>query len=125
MASRRILVVDDEENVGRSLRMVLEREGYQVNAVRSAAEMGAFPDRSRIDLFLLDLRLPDANAIDLLRELYAGEVTAPVIMISGHATIAHAVEATRAGAFDFLEKPLGRDRVLVAVRNALEQGILK
>jgi two-component system nitrogen regulation response regulator NtrX len=125
MASRRILVVDDEENIGRSLRMILEREGYQVNALNSAAEMRAFPERARIDLFLMDVRLPDASGIDLLRELQAGEITAPVIMISGHATIADAVEATRAGAFDFLEKPLGRDRVMVAVKNALEQGSLK
>ena len=125
MPSRRILVVDDEENIGRSLRMILEREGYQVNAVGSAAEMRAFPDRTRIDLFLMDVRLPDAGGIDLLRELQAAEITAPVIMISGHATIADAVEATRAGAFDFLEKPLGRDRVMVAVKNALEQGSLR
>src|SRR5271167_4854178 len=125
MPTRRILVVDDEENIGRSLRMILEREGYQVNAVRSAAEMRAFPERARMDLYLFDVRLPDASGIDLLRELQAAEVTAPVIMISGHATIADAVEATRAGAFDFLEKPLGRDRVLVAVKNALDQGTLK
>ncbi|HVV46267.1 MAG TPA: sigma-54 dependent transcriptional regulator [Bryobacteraceae bacterium] len=125
MPLRRILVVDDEENIGRSLRMILEREGYQVNAVRSAAEMRAFPERTRMDLYLFDVRLPDASGIDLLRELQAAEITAPVIMISGHATISDAVEATRAGAFDFLEKPLGRDRVLVAVKNALDQGTLK
>src|SRR6266481_5001222 len=125
MALRRILVVDDEENIGRSLRMILEREGYQVNAVRTAAEFRAFPERVRVDLFLLDMRLPDGGGIDLLRELQTAEITAPVIMISGHATIADAVEATRAGAFDFLEKPLGRDRVMVAVRNALEQGTLR
>jgi two-component system nitrogen regulation response regulator NtrX len=125
MASRRILVVDDEENIGRSLRMILEREGYQVNAVRSGAELRSFPERARMDLFLLDVRLPDASGIDLLRELQAAEIPGPVIMISGHATIADAVEATRAGAFDFLEKPLGRDRVMVAVKNALEQGTLK
>jgi two-component system nitrogen regulation response regulator NtrX len=125
MASRRILVVDDEENIGRSLRMILEREGYQVNALKNAAELRAFPERARMDLFLLDVRLPDASGIDLLRELQAAEIPGPVIMISGHATIADAVEATRAGAFDFLEKPLGRDRVMVAVKNALEQGNLK
>jgi two-component system nitrogen regulation response regulator NtrX len=125
MPSRRILVVDDEENIGRSLRMILEREGYQVNTVRSASEMRAMPERARMDLYLLDVRLPDANGIDLLRELQAADVSAPVVMISGHATIADAVEATRAGAFDFLEKPLGRDRVMVAVKNALEQGNLK
>ena len=125
MPLRRILIVDDEENIGRSLRMILEREGYQVNAVRSGAEFRAFPERARIDLFLLDMRLPDASGIDLLRELQAAEITSPAVMISGHATIADAVEATRAGAFDFLEKPLGRDRVMVAVRNALEQGTLR
>src|SRR5579864_3855128 len=125
MASRRILVVDDEENIGRSLRMILEREGYQVNAVGSAAAMRAFPERARIDLFLMDVRLPDASGIDLLRELQASEITAPVIMISGHATIADAVEATRAGAFDFLEKPLSRDKVLLSVKNALEQASLR
>src|ERR1700691_2138301 len=125
MASRRILVIDDEENIGRSLRMILEREGYQVNAIGSAAALRTFPDRTRIDLFLMDVRLPDASGIDLLRELQANDITAPIIMISGHATIADAVEATRSGAFDFLEKPLGRDRVLVAVKNALDQGSLK
>src|SRR5579864_6985900 len=125
MASRRILVVDDEENIGRSLRMILEREGYQVNAVGSAAAMRAFPERARIDLFLMDVRLPDASGIDLLRELQASEITAPVIMISGHATIADAVEATRAGAFDFLEKPLSRDKVLLTLKNALEQVSLR
>src|SRR6202050_3744229 len=125
MASKRILVVDDEENIGRSLRMILEREGYQVNALKNAAELRSFPERARMDLFLLDVRLPDASGIDLLRELQAAEIPGPVIMISAHATIADAVEATRAGAFDFLEKPLGRDRVMVAVKNALEQGTLK
>src|SRR5580698_10936131 len=125
MPPRRILVIDDEENIGRSLRMILEREGYQVNALGSAAELRAFPERGRIDLFLMDVRLPDASGIDLLRELQANDITAPIVMISGHATIADAVEATRAGAFDFLEKPLGRDRVMVAVKNALEQGSLK
>src|SRR3954454_14457752 len=125
MPAKRILVVDDEENIGRSLRMILEREGYQVNSVHSAAEMRAFPDRTRIDLFLLDVRLPDASGIDLLRELQVNEITAPIIMISGHATIADAVEATRAGAFDFLEKPLGRDRVMLAVKNALEWAALQ
>ena len=125
MLSRRILVVDDEENIGRSLRMILERERYQVNAVHSAAALRSFPDKGRIDLFLMDVRLPDGNGVDLLRELQDSEITAPVVMISGHATIADAVAATRAGAFDFLEKPLGRDRVMVAVKNALDHGVLR
>src|SRR3984957_9436848 len=125
MPPRRILVIDDEENIGRSLRMILEREGYQVNALGSAAEVRAVPERGRIDLFLMDVRLPDASGIDLLRELQANDITAPIVMISGHATIADAVEATRAGAFDFLEKPLSREKVLLALKNALEQSNLR
>jgi len=121
----RILVVDDEENIGQSLRLILEREGYQVTVCRSAAEFRAHPHARRADLYLLDVRLPDGNGIDLLRFLRSGDSRAPAVMISGHGTIADAVEATRAGAWDFLEKPLSRDRLLLAVKNALEQSALR
>ena len=77
------------------------------------------------DAYLLDMKLPDGNGIDLLRAARQNGAAGPAVMISGHGTIADAVEATRAGAFDFLEKPLGRDRVLLAVKNALEQGSLR
>ncbi len=119
--AKRILIVDDEENIGRSLRLILEREGYGVTLCADAAGFRASIETARPDAFLLDVRLPDANGIDLLRELKQNDNPAPVIMISGHATIAEAVAATRAGAFDFLEKPLGRDRVLLALKNGLEQ----
>ena len=122
---KRVLIVDDEENIGRSLRMILEREGYAVNVFRTATDFRQYPEPQRIDAFLFDVRLPDGNGIDLLRALQQQEVRSPVIMISGHATIADAVEATRAGAFDFLEKPLSRDRVLVALKNALAQSSLR
>src|SRR6476659_6710390 len=125
MASKRILIVDDEENIGRSLRMILEREGYAVNVCRSVAEFRRHPDAGRADVYLLDMKLPDGSGIDLLRTVKQNGATAPAVMISGHGTIADAVEATRAGAFDFLEKPLSRDRVLLAVKNALEQGSLR
>jgi two-component system nitrogen regulation response regulator NtrX len=121
----RIVVLDDEENVGRSLRLVLEREGYAVTVCRSAAEFRAHPDALRADAFLLDIMLPDGNGIDLLRWLGQNDSHAPAVMISGHGTIADAVEATRAGAFDFLEKPLTRDRVLLALKNGLEQSALR
>lgn len=124
MLTRRVLVVDDEENIGRSLRMILEREGYAMNYFRSIADFRKFPDPQRIDVFLFDVRLPDGSGIDLLRSLQQQDVKSPIIMISGHATIADAVEATRAGAFDFLEKPLSRERVLVAIKNALSQAVL-
>ncbi len=120
--ANRILIVDDEENIGRSLRMILEREGYAVVLCHSAA---AFHIAPKADLYLLDVRLPDGNGIDLLRSLRQEGSSAPVIMISGHGTIADAVEATRAGAFDFLEKPLSRERVLLGVANALEQRSLR
>jgi two-component system nitrogen regulation response regulator NtrX len=125
MASKRILIVDDEENIGRSLRMILEREGYAVNVCKSVAEFTRHPDAGRADAYLLDMKLPDGSGIDLLKAVKQNGANAPAVMISGHGTIADAVEATRAGAFDFLEKPLSRDRVLLAVKNALEQGSLR
>ena len=121
----RIVVLDDEENVGRSLRLVLEREGYAVTVCRSASEFRAHPDVLRADAFLLDIMLPDANGIEVLRWLRQSDCLAPAVMISGHGTIADAVEATRAGAFDFLEKPLTRDRVLLALKNGVEQSALR
>ena len=120
---KRILVVDDEQNIGRSLKLILEREGYAVSTCCSVGEARAWS--YRVDAYLLDVRLPDGSGIDLLRELRQRDVVAPAIMISGHGTIADAVEATRAGAFDFLEKPLSRERVLVSLRNALEQSNLR
>jgi len=120
---KRILIVDDEENIGRSLRLILEREGYAVSTCATLAEARAFSNR--VDAFLLDVRLPDGSGMDLLRHIRQSGNQAPVIMISGHGTIADAVEATRAGAFDFLEKPLARDRVLLALKNALEHSTLQ
>src|SRR3989442_13796872 len=125
MANKRILIVDDEENIGRSLRMILEREGYSVALCRSVAEFRAHPDAQRADAYLFDMRLPDGSGIELLRSVKQGDNGAPAIMISGHGTIADAVEATRAGAFDFLEKPLSREKVLVALKNALEHASLR
>ena len=123
MPSKRILVLDDEPNIGSSLRMILEREGYAVTVVRSIAE--AKTAALTADALVLDVRLPDGSGIDLLRYLRERDCAAPAVMISGHGTIAEAVEATRAGAFDFLEKPLGRDRVLLSLKNALEQATLR
>jgi two-component system nitrogen regulation response regulator NtrX len=123
MARRRILIVDDEENIGRSLKLILEHAGYETAVCRSAEEFRARTGRA--DAYLIDVKLPDGNGIDLLRGLRQSDDRAPVVMISGHGTIADAVEATRAGAFDFLEKPLGRDRVLLALKNSLEQASLR
>jgi two-component system nitrogen regulation response regulator NtrX len=121
----RISILDDEPNVGQSLQLILEHEGYAVSVWRSAGEFRKQPEARRADVFLLDLMLPDGNGIEVLRWLRQNESRAPAIMISGHGAIADAVEATRAGAFDFLEKPLTRDRVLLVLKNALEQAALR
>ena len=123
MAQRRVLIVDDEENIGRSLRMILEREGYLVSTCVNVAQAKA--QSQRADAYLIDVRLPDGSGIDLVRWMRANEYDAPMLMISGHGTIADAVEATRAGAFDFLEKPLGREKVLLSLRHALEETKLR
>lgn len=120
---KRILVVDDEENIGRSLKLILEREGYSVALAKSIEEAKARSDRA--DLYLIDVKLPDGSGIDLVRWLKSQEVASPLIMISGHGTIADAVEAIHAGAFDFLEKPLSRDKVLLSLKHALEQSKLR
>jgi len=125
MTAKKILVVDDEVNVRNSLRLVLEGAGYDVMTCGTAAEFQQKAARFRADAYLLDVRLPDGSGIDLLQFLKKMASPAPAIMISGHGTIADAVAATRAGAFDFLEKPLARERVLLALKNALEQAALQ
>ena len=118
---RHIAVIDDEPNIGLSLRLILEGEGYRVSTCESLAAFEAQRRPGWADLYLLDVRLPDGNGIDLLQSLKREDDATPVVMISGHGTIRDAVEATRSGAFDFLEKPLARERVLLVVRNALER----
>jgi len=122
---RHIVIVDDEPNIGLSLRFILEGEGYRVSICESAAGFNAQRAMGHVDLYLVDLRLADGNGIDLLRSLRQRGDETPVVMISGHGTIRDAVEATRSGAFDFLEKPLARDRVLLVVKNALERSDLQ
>src|SRR5215207_9543190 len=125
-----ILIVDDEKNIRRTLRMVLESEGHVVHEAGSIAEAeGVIAREATIDVILLDVKLGDDNGLELLRALKSrGEdgmssrtSDIPVVMISGHATIEDAVAATRLGAFDFMEKPLDRNRVMVTVRNGLER----
>ncbi len=119
-----VLVVDDEKNIRRTLRMVLEGEGYGVEDAASAEQCLAIMDRRPIDCVLLDVKLPNMDGLEALmriKETFKGHWDVPVIMISGHASVQDAVQATRAGAFDFFEKPLDRNRILVSVRNALDR----
>jgi DNA-binding NtrC family response regulator len=119
-----VLVVDDEKNIRRTLRMVLENEGYRVLTARSAEEALRLTGESDVHCFLMDVKLPGMDGVAALEKIKKGGVGdggVPVIMISGHASVTDAVQATRLGAFDFFEKPLDRHRVLVSVRNALER----
>jgi len=124
-ADHPILIVDDEKNIRRTLRMVLEGEGFEVVEAGSAAEARGLLGGERIDLLVLDIKLGEENGLDLLTAVKAGDLGGdrdlPVIVISGHATVGDALRATREGAFDFLEKPLDRDVLLLRVRNALER----
>ncbi|BDG08357.1 sigma-54-dependent transcriptional regulator [Anaeromyxobacter paludicola] len=114
-----ILVVDDEKNIRRTLRMVLEAEGYQVAEAESAEDALKLLEAEPCDLGVFDIRLPGMDGLALLqraRELWRD---LPVIVISGHAETPDVVEAMKRGAADFFSKPVDRDRVLVSVRNAL------
>ncbi len=117
----RILIVDDAESVRQALSGILEDEGYRVAGAGSAGEARKVLAREAQDLILLDLQLPDADGLELLSELQREHDELPVIVISGHGNIDSAVKATRLGAYDFLEKPLSLERVVLTVGNALEK----
>jgi two-component system, NtrC family, nitrogen regulation response regulator NtrX len=115
-----ILVVDDEVGIRELLSEILADEGHQVSVADSAGEARRQRERQRPDLVLLDIWMPDTDGITLLKEWAAsGQLTMPVVMMSGHGTIETAVEATRIGALDFLEKPIALQRLLVTVKHAL------
>jgi two-component system nitrogen regulation response regulator NtrX len=117
----RVLVVDDEEGIRSSLRGVLGDEGYQVEVAESGEEALEMVGRASFDALLLDVWLPGRDGLDTLRELRDRGVDAVVVMISGHGSVETAVRATKLGAFDFVEKPLSLERVLLVLANALRQ----
>src|SRR5512134_1091347 len=115
-----ILVVDDEIGIRELLSEILADEGHDVLLADSAGEARKQREAKRPDLVLLDIWMPDTDGITLLKEWAAnGQLTMPVVMMSGHATIETAVEATRIGALDFLEKPIALQRLLATVKRAL------
>ena len=116
-----ILVVDDEPGIRELMREILEEEGYEVRSAENGTTARAALDAKIPDLVLLDLWMPDVDGITLLKEWKSqGRLTMPVVMMSGHATVHTAVEATRLGAFDFLEKPVAYKQLLETVRKAME-----
>jgi two-component system, NtrC family, nitrogen regulation response regulator NtrX len=117
----RILVIDDEPAIRESLRMILEYEGYDCVLAATGQEGLALLERESPELVFLDIKMPGMDGLEVLQRIRASHDALPVVMISGHATVSTAVEATRLGAFDFIEKPLASERVLVTVRNALDR----
>ncbi len=119
-----ILVVDDEIGIRELLSEILGDEGHLVHVAENAAQARIFRQTDTPDLVLLDIWMPDTDGVTLLKEWASvGALTMPVIMMSGHATIDTAVEATRIGAIDFLEKPIALQKLLRAVQKGLERGI--
>src|SRR4051812_16619847 len=116
----RILIVDDEPEIRKSLRGVLEDEGYKISVAASGEACLDEIRRHPFDLVLLDIWLPGADGLETLQEIKKSDTSPEVIMISGHGTIESAVRATKLGAFDFVEKPLSLDKTLILVKNAIE-----
>jgi two-component system, NtrC family, nitrogen regulation response regulator NtrX len=120
----RILVVDDEAAIRDSLRMILEYEGYEFLGAATGQDGLAMLERENPDLVFLDIKMPGMDGLEVLQRIKAVNETVPVVMISGHATVTTAVDATKLGAFDFIEKPLATERVLVTIRNSLDRSRL-
>jgi two-component system nitrogen regulation response regulator NtrX len=117
--SRRVLIVDDEAGIRAALAQLLEYEGYEVRALASGKEGIAAYESWHPQLTFLDVKMAGIDGLETLKRLRAADPAAVVVMISGHASIQDAVEATHLGAYDILEKPLDTDRILVTLRNAI------
>ena len=124
--AKEILIIDDEVGIRELLSEILQDEGYRVCVAENATQARAYRVRQQPALVLLDIWMPDTDGVTLLREwAAAGQLTMPVVMMSGHGTIETAVEATKVGAFDFLEKPVGLQKLLGTVSRALKAASAK
>ena len=119
MSTARILVVDDESDIRELLQDILVEEGYEVDVAGNGAEARDACAKEAPDLVLLDIWMPDIDGISLLREWqHSQSLTAPVVMMSGHGTVETAIEATKLGAVDYVEKPLSMTKLLRTVESA-------
>jgi two-component system, NtrC family, nitrogen regulation response regulator NtrX len=121
MSKRQILVVDDEPDIRSLVQEILEDEGFDVNVAENAEEARREVESFKPDLILLDIWMPDVDGITLLKEWKENDhISAPIIMMSGHGNVETAVEATRHGAYDFIEKPLSISKLLLTIKHAFE-----
>ena len=124
--AKEVLIVDDEVGIRELLSEILQDEGYRVALAENASEARAYRQRQQPALVLLDIWMPDTDGVTLLREWAAnGQLTMPVVMMSGHGTIETAVDATKIGAFDFLEKPVGLQKLLSTIARALKSAAVQ
>jgi two-component system nitrogen regulation response regulator NtrX len=120
----RVLIVDDEEAIRSSLKMIFEYEGYEVLLAANGQAALKIAEKDAPDLIFLDIKMPQMDGLEVLKRLRADESAPPVVILSGHGNVKTAVEATKLGAFDFIEKPPESDRILLVARNALAQKVL-
>ena len=125
MTEPAVLIIDDEEGIRESLSGIFEDEGYTVFTASSGEEALKVLKEQSPDLIMLDVWLPGIDGIQTLKEIKNMKPDLPVIIISGHGNIELAVKATKTGAYDFLEKPLSLERVLLAAKRALERRTLE
>ena len=121
----RILVIDDEPAIRDSLTMILEYDGYEVMQAATGDEGVKLVERESPALVFCDIKMPGMDGLEVLQKLHHMVGVMPVVIITGNADIQNAVEATRLGAFDFIEKPVERDRILLTARNAIDTRRLK
>ena len=120
----KILIVDDERFIRSSLKELLEMEAHAVDVAENGADAIRMAEAEKYDVIFCDIKMPGMDGIEVLSKLIADGVETPVVMISGHGDIETAVDCMRKGAFDFIEKPLDLNRILITVKNASEKGAL-
>jgi len=116
-----ILIIDDEKEICESIKMILDYEEYHVDYSTGTLEGIEKLFANKFSCLLLDIQMPEMNGFEVLKKIKENNSATPVIIISAHGSIENAVKATRLGAFDFIEKPIDRDKLLISVRNAVEQ----
>ena len=117
----KILIIDDEKEICESMKMILDYEGYEANFSTSAIQGLKILEADPPSCLLLDIQMPEMNGFEVLKRVKELSTSITVIIISAHGSIENAIKATRLGAFDFIEKPIDRDKLLISVRNAVEQ----
>jgi len=120
----KIIIIDDEKEICESMKMILEYEGYVVDYSTSASKGLKLIEGEQPACVLLDIQMPEMNGFEVLKKIKENIPSLSVIIISAHGSVENAIKATRLGAFDFIEKPIDRDKLLISVRNAIEQNKL-